>query len=244
VATALASSETIVSYHVTTEDVFPSLGDIDASVTLDCSAVFNCSDGTVLPSNSMNYSITGQPGSGALTVNYKVDRPLLKRSGSPSVSINPTWLLGDSPPVTVYNDGIVKITVIFHGRIDGQVSAAGNGSATPSSITWSTWGRTDIIVSANASALNGQVIQIQTATKYVAYFTVTVELVGIESLTRDSQTKEVWGSPIVQNNVLVVPEFPAWQLILFMFLILSIVITTSQRKQKRRKHKNTETEPI
>jgi hypothetical protein len=49
----LASSETTVSYYVTTDDVFPTLTDIDVSVTLACSAVFNSSDGAVSPNNRL-----------------------------------------------------------------------------------------------------------------------------------------------------------------------------------------------
>jgi len=230
-----AFSETTVSYYVATDDVFPALTDINASVTFDCSAVFNSSDGAVLPNNSMNYSIAAKPGSGTLTVNYTVDRPLLKRSGSPSVPINPTWLLGDSPPITVYDDGTIKITVVIHGHLNGQVTAAGNGSATPSSVTWSTWETIDITVSANANAQNGQTIQMQTATKYVVYFTVKVELIGIEAFTQDSPTEEVSGSPAVQSEILVVPEFSAWALLLLTFLTLSIVITIVNRKSKANK---------
>jgi len=230
VATGTASSETTVSYHVTTNDVFPALTDIDASITLDCSAVFNSSDGTVLPNDSTKYSITAKPGSGTLTVNYKVDRPLLKKSGSPSVPINPTWLLGDSPPITVYDDGTIKITVIIHGHINGQVTAIGNGSAAPSDITWLTWETIDITVSANANAQNGQTIQIQTATKYVVYFTVKVELVGINTFTQDSPTKEVSGSPPIQSDILVIPEFSTWSMLLLTFLILSMIIVLASRR--------------
>jgi hypothetical protein len=226
-----ASSETTVSYHVATGDVFPALTDIDAFVTLGCSAVFNSSDGMVLPNNSMKYSIAAKPGSGTLTVNYTVDRPLLKKSGSPSVSINSTRLLGDSPPITVYDDGIIKITVIIHGHLNGQVTAVGNGSATPSSVTWSTWETIDITVSANANAQNGQTIQVQTATKYVVYFTVKVELIGIEAFTRDSPTKEVSGSPTVQSEILVVPEFPTWPLLTLTLLIVSIGIILANKRR-------------
>jgi hypothetical protein len=225
-----ASSETTVSYYVATSDVFPALTDINASVTLDCSAVFNSSGGTILPNNSTKYSITAKPGSGTLTVNYTVDRPLLKKSGSPSVPINPTWLLGDSPPITVYDDGIIKITVIIHGHLNGQVTAIGNGSATPSSITWSTWETIDVTVSANANAQNGQTIQIQTATQYVAYFTVKVELVGIDAFTRDSPTKEVSGSCPIQSDILVIPEFSTWSMLLLTILVLSMIIVLARRK--------------
>jgi len=235
VPTVMAPSETTVSYYVATDDVFPALTDINASVTLDCSAVFNSSDGTILPNNSTKYSITTKPGSGTLTVNYTVDRPLLKKSGSPSVPINPTWLLGDSPPITVYDDGIIKITVIIHGHLNGQVTAVGNGSATPSDVTWSTWETIDITVSANANAQNGQTIQIQTATKYVVYFTVKVELIGIEAFTQDSPTKEVPGSPTVQSDISVVPEFSTWPLLLLTFLTLSTVIIIANRKSRARK---------
>ena len=232
VATGTASSENTVSYHVTTNDVFPALTDIDASVTLECSAVFTSSDGTVLPNNSTKYSITAKPGSGTLTVNYKVDRPLLKKSGSPSVPINPTWLLGDSPPITVYDDGPIKITVIIHGHLNGQVTAIGNGSATPSSVTWSTWETIDVNVSANVNSQNGQTIQIQTATKYVAYFTVKVELIGIDAFTRDSPTREVSGSSPIQSDISVIPEFPTWSMLLLTFLILSIIIVLASRRSR------------
>jgi len=230
VATGTASSETTVSYHVTTNDVFPALTDINASVTLDCSAVFNSSDGTILPNNSTNYLITAKPGSGTLTVNYTVDRPLLKKSGSPSVPINSTWLLGDSPPITVYDDGIIKITVIVHGHLNGQVTAVGNGSAAPSSITWSTWETKEITVSTTANAQNGQTIQINTTTEYVVYFTVKVELIGIEAFTQDSPTEEVSGSPPIQSDILVIPEFSAWSMLLLTFLILSIIIVLASRR--------------
>jgi hypothetical protein len=233
VPAGMASSETTVSYYVATDDVFPALTDIDASVTLGCSAVFNCSDGTVLPNNSTKYSITAKPGSGTLTVNYTVDRPLLKKSGSPSVPINPTWLLGDSPPITVYDDGTIKITVIIHGHLNGQVTAIGNGSATPSVVMWSSWETIKINVSAYANAENGQTIQMQTATKYVVYFTVKVELIGIASFTQDSMTREVSGSPLVCSDIFVVPEFSAWQLLLLIFLSLSIIIIISNRKSSQ-----------
>jgi hypothetical protein len=225
-----ASSETTVSYHVATNDVFPTLTDINASVTLDCSAVFNSSDGTVLPNNSTQYLITAKPGSGTLTVNYTVNRPLLKKSGSPSVPINSTWLLGDSPPIPVYNDGTIKITVIIHGHLNGQVTAAGNGSATPSNVTWSTWKTINITATAKANAQNGQSIQIQTATKYVAYFTVTVELIGIQAFTQDSPTEEISGSPLVQSSILVIPEFSTWPLLLLTFLVLSMIIVLASRR--------------
>jgi len=201
----MAPSETTVSYNVATDDIFPELTGIDAYVTLDCSAVFNSSDGTILLNNSTKYLITAKPGSGTLTVNYEVNRPLLKKSGSPSVPINATWLLGDSPPITVYDDGTVKITVIIHGHLNGQVITVGNGSATPSSVTWSNWETKDITLSANANAQNGQTIQIQTATKYVVYFTVKVELIGIQSFTQDSPTKEVLGSSPIQSDITVIP---------------------------------------
>jgi len=230
VATGMASSETTVSYHATTDDVFPALTDIDASVTLVCSAVFNSSDGAVLPNNSTSYLITVKPGSGTLTVNYTVDRPLLKRSGSRSVPINPTRLLGDSPPIPVYDDGIINITVIVHAHLEGQVTAIGNGSATPSSVTWSTWETVDITVSANANAQNGQTIQVQTATKYVVYFTVKVELIGIEAFTRDSPAKEVSGSPPIQSDILVIPEFQTWSMLLLTFLLLSVIIVLASKR--------------
>jgi len=232
VPAGIASTETTVSYYVRTDDVFPALTDIDVSVTLACSAVFNSSDGAVLPTNSTNYLITVKPGSGTLTVNYTVDRPLLKRSGSRSVPINPTRLLGDSPPIPVYDDGTINIYVIIHGHLKGEVTAIGNGSATPSSVTWSTWETVDITVSANANAQNGQIIPVQTATKYVAYFTVKVELMGIGIFTQDSPTKEASGSPTVQNSILVVPEFSTWQMLLLTLLALSIVIIRSSRKSR------------
>jgi len=235
VPTVMAPSETTVSYHVATGDVFPALTDINASVTLDCSAVFNSSDGTVLPNNSTNYLITAKPGSGTLTVNYTVDRPLLKKSGSPSVPINSTWLLGDSPPITVYDDGTIRITVIIHGHLNGQVTTIGNGSAAPSSITWSTWETKEITVSTTANAQNGQTMQINTTTEYVVYFTVKVELIGIEAFTQDSPTEEVSGSPPIQSDILVVPEFSAWPLLLLMFLTPSTVIIIANRKSRIRK---------
>jgi hypothetical protein len=174
-----------------------------------------------------------KPGSGTLAVNYTVDRPLLKRSGSRSVPINPTRLLGDSPPIPVYDDGTINITVIIHGHLKGQVTVIGNGSATPSSVTWSTWETVDITVSANANAQNGQIIQVQTATKYVVYFTVKVELIGIEAFTRDSPAKEVSGSPAIQSNISVIPEFSTWSMFLLTFLVLSIIIVLARRKTPR-----------
>jgi hypothetical protein len=184
----------------------------------------------VLPDNSTKYSITANPGSGTLTVNYTVDRPLLNKSGSPSVPINPTWLLGDSPPITVYDDGIIKITVIIHGHLKDQVTAIGNGSAAPSDVTWLTWETLDVTVSANANAQNGQIIQMQTATKYVVYFTVKVELVGIDAFTQDSPTKEVSGSPPIQSDILVVPEFSIWSMLLLAFLTLSTITVLASRR--------------
>lgn len=240
---AIASSETTISYFVATDDVFPALTDIDASVTLNCSAVFDSSDGTVFPNNSTNYPIAAKPGSGILTVNYKVDRPLLKKSGSPSVSVNATWLLGDSAPITVYDDGTIKITVIMHGHLNGQVVALGNGSATPQSVTWSTWETKDITVTANANAQNGQTIQVQTVTKYVAYFTVKVELIGISSFTQDSPTKEVSGSSPIQNVITVLPpavtspsqpQPPQWIFVAVVIIILIAIgsgVAIARRKK-------------
>jgi hypothetical protein len=235
VPTVMAPSETTVSYHVATGDVFPALTNVNASVMLNCSAVFNSSDGTVLPNNSTQYQITAKPGSGTLTVNYTINQPRLTKSGSPSVSINSTWLLGDSPPIPVYNDGTLEITVIIHGHLNGQVSAAGNGSATPSNITWSTWKTINITATANANAQNGQTIQIQTATKYVAYFTVTVELIGIQAFTQNSSTEEVSGSPLVQSGISVIPEFSTWPMLLLTFLVLSIIIVLAKRFRITRK---------
>src|SRR3990170_6547388 len=118
-----ASSETAVSYHIAISDAFPTLAEVDASVTLDFSAVYNVSDGTIMPNRSTNYLIAANPGTGTLTVNYNIDLPLLKRSGSRSESIDATSLLGDSPPIVIYNDEIVTITVTVHGRLTGQVTA-------------------------------------------------------------------------------------------------------------------------
>jgi len=70
-----------VSYHVATDDVFPALSDIDVSVILECSAVFNSSDGTVLPNDSTKCSITAKPESETLTVNYKVLRERIETLG-------------------------------------------------------------------------------------------------------------------------------------------------------------------
>jgi hypothetical protein len=229
VPTVMAPSETTVSYNVATGDVFPTSTNVNASVMLNCSAVFNSSYTTVSPNNSTQYLITAKPGSGTLTVNYTINRPSLTKSGSPSVSINSTWLLGDSPPIRVYNDGILEITVIIHGHLTGQVSAVGNGSATPSNITWSTWKTINVTASANANAQNGQTIQIQTATKYVAYFTVTVELIGIEAFAQNSSIEEVSGSPLVQSNVSVIPEFSTLPMLLLTFLVLSIIIVLAKR---------------
>jgi hypothetical protein len=235
VPAGIASTETTVSYYVRTGDVFPEASDIIASVTLNCSVVFDSSDGTVLPSNSTEYSITAKSGSGTLTVNYTINRLALDRSGSPSVPMNPAWLLGDSPPITVYDDGTIKITVVIHGHLNGQVTAIGNGLATPSSVTWPTWETINTTVSTSSNAQNGQTIQVQTATEYVAYFTVNIELMGIGIFTQDSPTKEASGSPTVQNSILVVPEFSTWQMLLLTLLALSTVIIKSSRKSRLEK---------
>jgi hypothetical protein len=52
------------------------------------------------------------------------------------------------------------------------------------------------------------------ATKYRVYFTVSVELIGIEVLTRDSPSKEVSGSPPIQSEIAIVSEMPVWGLLI------------------------------
>lgn len=128
---------TTVYYHVETQDIFPGLTSIDVSVIGDFSAIFDSSDGNIQPGRSAEYSIKANQGPGALTVNYNIDRPLLKRSGSKSISIN--TVIGDSPPITVYDDGIISIVVTIHVDLSGAVSASGPGSVNPETITWSDW---------------------------------------------------------------------------------------------------------
>jgi len=228
-----ASAQTVVHYNVATDDVFPEREDVDASVNVTCTVVYNCTDGAVEPDKICIYSVKAVPGSGTLTVNYTVDRPLLKRSGSPSVSINPEWLIGDSPPITVYDDGAVRITVTIHGQIVGAVSLTGNGSATPTTVVWTKWETKNITVSASPNAQVGQKISIQVATKYRVYFTVGVELIGIEVLTKDSPSKEVSGSPPIQSEIAVVPEMPIWGLLLAIILASSTA-TISKKLSSRR----------
>ena len=55
-----ASPDTTVSYSVTADHLF-SLAEVDASVTLNCSAVFSPSVGTVLPNSSIVYSLAANP---------------------------------------------------------------------------------------------------------------------------------------------------------------------------------------
>lgn len=141
--------------------------------------------------------------------------------------------LGDSPPVPVYNDGVVKITVIIHGYVKGIASTIGNGSAIPSSVTWSKWNTQNITVSANAIAQNGQTIGMQVATGYVTYFTVNIELMGITAYSTDSPTKEATGSPSVQSEILVVPEFITGQQLLLTFLMLAIIIIVIKQRFSR-----------
>ena len=216
-----ASAKTIVYYNVATDDGSPEREDVDTSVDVTCTVVYNCTDGTVEPDKTCIYSVKAIPGSGTLIVNYSIDRPLLKRSGSPSVSINPEWLIGDPPPITVYDDGAVRITVTIHGQIVGAVSLTGNESATPTTVVWTKWETKNITVSASPNAQVGQKISIQVATKYRVYFTVSVELIRIEVLTKDSPSKEVSGSPPIQSEIAVVPEMPVWGLLLAIILASS-----------------------
>jgi hypothetical protein len=228
-----ASAQTVVYYNVVTDDVFPEREDVDASVNVTCAVAYSCTDGTIQPDKTCVYSVKASPGSGTLTVDYAVDRPLLKRSGSPSVPINPEWLIGDSPPITVYDDGAVRITVTIHGQIAGNVSLTGNGSATPTTLVWTRWETKNITVSASPNAQIGQKISIQLATKYRVYFTVSVELIGIEVLTKDSPSKEVSGSPPIQSEIAVVPEMPVWGLLLAV-TTASLSATISKKLSSRR----------
>jgi hypothetical protein len=230
---ASASAQTVVYYNVATDDVFPEREDVDASVNVNCTVVYNCTDGAIEPDKTSTYSVEATPGSGTLTVNYTVDRPLLKRSGSPSVPINPEWLIGDSPPITVYDDGTVKITVAIHGQIVGNVSLTGNGSVTPTAVVWTVWETKNITVSASPNAQIGQKISIQMATKYRVYFTVNVDLVGIEVLTKDSPSKEVSGVPPIQSEITVVPEMPVWGLLLAVTLA-SFTVSVSKKISRKR----------
>lgn len=228
------ASQTIVSYTRVTGDIFPALTDIDVSVTAVGSVKFTCSDGTVLPSNSTEYSISAVADSATLSVNYDIDRPLIHKSGSRSKSLtHPEWLLGDSPPISInIPDTPITITVIIHGHLTGHVTVFGNGSATPLDITWSTWKTINLTVSATASAQNGQILEIETATEYVVYFTVKVEIGLIDLFERNSPSKGVSGTPIIQSSIEVIPDFPSFVWLL-VFLLTTMVGVLINRKRYR-----------
>lgn len=224
----VADSQTVVSYNRATGDVFPERDRIDVSVTAVGSVEFTCSDGTVLPSGSTEYIIATSPESGTLTVNYNIDTLLVKRSGSRSETFDPEWLLVEKA-VTVYYDPPVRINVTMHGHLEGHVTTVGNGSATPSDVTWTTWGNKSITVSANADAENGQTIEIETATEYVVCFTVTVEVGPVDVFERDSPTKGASGSPTIQSSIDVIPEFPSWIAWTTVVVVVSLVLLGSKK---------------
>lgn len=223
------NSQTVVSYTRQTGDVFPERDRIDVSVTAVGSVKFTRSDGTVLPSGSTGYSIAASPESGTLTVNYDIDTLLVKRSGSRSETFDPEWLLVEKA-VTVYYDPPVRINVTMHGHLKGHVTTVGNGSATPSDVTWTTWGNKSITVSANADAENGQTIEIETATEYVVYFTVTAEVGPVEVFEKDSPTKGASGSHTIQSSIDVVPEFPNWIAWTAVIVVVSLVVLFGSKK--------------
>ena len=225
------NSQTIVSYNRTTEDVFPNLTDINVSVTLVGSAKFTCSDGTVLPGGSTEYSIAASPENGTLTVNYDIDRPIVKRSGSRSKTFNPEWLLVENS-IVVYDEWPITITVTIHGHLNGDVTVSGNGSAAPSDIMWSDWETNNVTVSANANAENGQEIQVEVATEYVVYFTVGVELGLIDVVERNSTSRGVSGSPIIQSSIDVIPEFSNWIAWTAVIVAASLAVLFGSKKSR------------
>lgn len=226
------SQETIVSYTRATGDVFPAVTDIDVSVTAVGSVKFTCSDGTVLPDDSTEYSINASPESGTLTVNYDIDTLLVKRSGSESKSFDPEWLLVENT-ITVYDKPPVTIDVTIHGHLKADVTVSGNGSVTPSDVTWLTWKTIDLTVSANTNAENGQIIEIETATEYVVYFTVTVKVGPIDVFEEDSPTKGVSGSPTIKSSVDVIPEFPSWIAWILVIAVTSLALVGSKKLRKK-----------
>jgi len=225
------NSQTIVSYNRTTEDLFPNLADINVSVSLVGSAKFTCSDGTVLPGGSTEYSIAASPENGTLTVNYDIDRPIVKRSGSQSKTFNPEWLLVENS-IVVYDESPITITVTIHGHLNGHVTVCGNGSVAPSDIMWSDWETNNVTVSANANAENGQEIQVEVATEYVVYFTVGVELGLIDVFERNSTSRGVSGSPAIQSSIDVIPEFPNWIAWTAVIIAASLVALFGSKKSR------------
>ena len=226
----LASSYNLVAYSVIMEDVFPNRTDIDISLSLNCLVSFICTDGKITPNGTTYYSMNASFQSGLLNLTYNIDRPLIKRSGSRVINIEPTWLLGDSPPITVYEDGTVTITVIFHGHLIANLTAFGNASVIPTAHEWLTWGTKNFTVIANPEAKAGETIQLEAKTRYVLYFTVSVEIVGVELITKDSPIKEVYGTPNVVSSIEVVPEYSVIELLIVILMALTLIIIARKNK--------------
>jgi hypothetical protein len=200
--------------------------DFDINMTLQCETTYiNTTDGALPPTSACHLNVT--PSSASLTADYHFNRPSKDGSKTVPLSLNElSGLLGDSPPIPIPigDPPVGTITVVLHGRLMAQnLTVTPQGSANPTSLSWSNWTPQDTVIAANSSP-----VTLQMDTAYELSFTITVSILPFPDVTRDSPSKQYSGNP---SPTFVVAEFPSF-LVLPLFTVTTLLAVIVYRRKR------------
>jgi len=194
----------------------------DVNVTLEFETTYSYSVSGDLASTAV-CSVELAPLSASLTVAYFIDfdsGPNLSGNKSVILSQEGNELIGDSAPIEIPISESGTIKVVIHGHLFGNV---GVDPSHYISFEWLTWGTKSISMTATT-----QFTPLLIA-NYRYSFTVTVSTDGSNSATKDTYTREIYGSP----STLPIPEFPLAQaLYLLMIAMFPAIVFYKKRHWK------------
>jgi len=225
------SLEEYASFHVVSEDAFPADPDLNVSVRSDFDLLCTLSDGSIFPNETKSCCINLIPQHASLTTSLDLDLGVISMTGAEkTVSVENSYLLGDSPPIAV-SYGSIVITVWFHGIICSNVTIQ-NCSVIPSNITWQNWEERSINISTSTEPYQTLLMEIRL--EYEAHFDVKVEGIG----TREGQTPATREKELIQYSIETIPEFSPNVILLAVTVLATIAIIIRKKKLL----KNTDTQ--
>jgi hypothetical protein len=162
-------------------------------------------------------SVTGTlkgTGTGNITLTLNGTLPIINQPFNFGEYTEPFEVLS-SQSFTVENISVLgleaKLVLRVSSSILGSIVASGNGTISPTTLSWSSWGTQTTTVSTTSSALVGNVIQLTTSLNYTIsaalVANVTAPIAGTYAISSIS-FPAITGSPSITSQVTVGPAAP------------------------------------
>jgi hypothetical protein len=217
--------EEYVDFHISSEDAFPGNKDLNVTVLSNFELLVAISNGGILPNETKQYTLNLVPQYANITTSFDIDLGWMTMTGATNtISITPSDLLGNPPPIEV-SYGSIIITVWIHGNFSTETTVQ-NCLVIPSILSWPSWGEKTMNITADN--LGFQNLSMDTHLKYTIRFDVRVEGTG----TFDGQTSPNTETRHVYHSLDVIPELPS---IIFLHFLLLVTSLATMIKLKRNK---------